>query len=97
MQQHSAFILSDTYAERAQILTRNIRAIQLECQGGQSTGETKLGPILDLPGGSTVDFCGAGFNAKTVKVRHHDAYFFVFHEDLSPEYDVRQNGSALDC
>jgi hypothetical protein len=91
MQQRSAFIPSDTYVESAQILTRKIPAIQLECEGGQSTAEAKLGPILHLPAGSTVDLCGAGFNATTVKVRHHDAYFFVFHEDLFPEYAVRQN------
>lgn len=91
MQQSSLFIPSNPYVESAQTLTRKVLAIQLECKGGQSTGAAKLGPIFHLPAGATVDLCGAGFNARTVKVRHHEAYFFVFHEDLSPEYVLGQN------
>jgi hypothetical protein len=48
-----------------------------------SRGDAKLGPILYLPAGSQVQICGDGFNPRTVKVRHHHSYYFVFQEDLA--------------
>ena len=46
-------------------------------------GDRILGPIVRLPAGSRVTFCGEGFNARTVKVRCEAACYFVFRDDLT--------------
>jgi hypothetical protein len=63
-------------------LPRKIAAISLEKTGDQSDGPERMGLILQLPADTDVEVCGAGFNSRTVKVRHNDSYYFVFTEDL---------------
>jgi mevalonate kinase len=58
-------------------------AFRLDSKAGYSFGTVKLGPMLLLPAGTRVELCGAGFNSRTVKVRHRDSYYFVFQENLA--------------
>jgi len=82
MKEEMIFIPTEPSARGSCILSRNIPAIRLEGQTGQRFGKAKLGLIMHLPAGSRLELCGDGFNPRTVKVRHHDSYYFVFEEDL---------------
>jgi len=64
-------------------LAEAIPVLRVDNKAGQSYGSAKLGPMLQLPAGSHVELCGAGFNSRTVKVRHNDSYYFAFQEDLA--------------
>jgi hypothetical protein len=83
MREETIFIPANILAYDSCTLSRKIPAIRLEGRTGLSGGKAKLGLILHLPAGSRVDICGDGFNPRTVKVRHHDSYYFVFQEDLA--------------
>jgi hypothetical protein len=83
MREEAIFIPTEVSVYDSCTLARKIPAIRLEGRIGPSGGKVKLGPILQLPAGSRVEVCGDGFNPRTVKVRHHDSYYFVFQEDLA--------------
>lgn len=74
------FIPAELSVRSSCTLSRNITAIRLE---GNRAGKAKLGPILRLPAGSSLDVCGDGFSPRTVKVHHCNSYYFVFREDLA--------------
>ena len=61
------------------LLARNISAIELTTGTG---GQSRLGPVQQLPNGSLLDVCGDGFNERTVKIRSNGKYYFVFRSDL---------------
>jgi hypothetical protein len=61
------------------LLAKNISAIELSTSNG---GQSRLGPVLQLPNGSLLDVCGDGFNDRTVKIRSNGRYYFVFRSDL---------------
>lgn len=61
------------------LLARNISAIELTPSTG---GQSRLGPVQQLPNGSLLDVCGDGFNERTVKIRSNGKYYFVFRSDL---------------
>ena len=63
-------------------LSKSISAIQLH--SNRMGSEAKLGPVLQLPAGTRLFLCGTGFNERTVKVRLHDQFYFVFAEDVEP-------------
>ncbi len=73
---------TDECLNRLCTLARRIAAISLDKTSGQSEGPERMGLILQLPAEADVEVCGEGFNARTVKVRHNDSYYFVFSEDL---------------
>lgn len=62
------------------LLARNISAIELTT--GSTSGQSRLGPVQQLPYGSLLDVCGDGFNDRTVKIRSNGKYYFVFRSDL---------------
>jgi hypothetical protein len=68
---------------RRQLLRKPIYAIQLVPKSGSKAA--KLGLMLQLPMGSTVEICGIGFNERTVKVRANDLCYFVFTEELESQ------------
>ena len=82
MKEEMIFIPAEISVYGSCTLARKIPAIRLEGRTGPSGGKAKLGSIQYLPAGSRVQVCGDGFNPRTVKVRHHDSYYFVFQEDL---------------
>lgn len=62
-------------------LSRTVAAVLLE---SDSACGAKLGTVRQLPEGTKVAVCGAGFTAKTVKVLSEDGeFYFLFAEDLS--------------
>jgi len=61
------------------LLLKNISAIELVAGTG---GQSRLGPVMQLPNGSMLDVCGDGFNDRTVKIRSNGKYYFVFRSDL---------------
>ena len=66
--------------ERVHTLSSNVAAIQL--LPADSTGETRLGMITQLPRGAELYVYGDGFNERTVRVRWADGFYFVFRQDL---------------
>ena len=60
-------------------LSKTISAIQLlpDDEGG-----ARLGLLLQLGPGTTVEPCGQGFNERTTKVYANGHFYFVFSEDL---------------
>ncbi|MBV9676398.1 MAG: hypothetical protein JO185_08690 [Acidobacteriaceae bacterium] len=82
MKEEMIFIPTEPSVRGSCILSRNIPAIRLEGETGQRFGKAKLGLIMHLPASSRLELCGDGFNPRTVKVRHHESYYFVFREDL---------------
>jgi hypothetical protein len=60
-------------------LSKNTAAIQLE-RGAD--GQEQLGTISQLPEGAEIQICGPGFDARTIKVRWCNQYFFMFSQDL---------------
>jgi hypothetical protein len=83
MREEAIFIPAEVKVYNSCTLSRKIPAIRLEIRTGSSGATAKLGSILQLPAGSWVEVCGDGFNPRTVKVRHHDSFYFVFQEDLA--------------
>ena len=59
-------------------LRKNIAAILVAEQN-----EPALGRFRQLPAGSRIQICGAGFNEETVKVRCADELYFVFRNDVN--------------
>ena len=45
-------------------------------------GGRRLGTITQLPRGAELQISGEGFNDRTVKVRCHDSFYFVFRDDI---------------
>ena len=65
--------------ERSYTLSRTIAGIQL-VPGENKRG--RLGNVLQLRCGSVLDFCGDGYDARTVKVRCEGSFYFVFLQDV---------------
>lgn len=65
--------------ERSQILSRTIAGIQLLPVDGK---QGRLGNVTQLGPGSRLDFCGDGYDARTIKVRCRGNFYFVFLQDL---------------
>ena len=83
MNEEVIFIPTEPVIQGSCTLSRKIAAIRLDGRVGQDPEKAKLGTILQLPAGSNLELCGAGFNTRTVKVRHRNSYYFVFEEDLA--------------
>lgn len=62
-------------------LARPIAAINFSLS---ETGEARTGLITQLPKDAAVELYGAGFNERTVSVRWHDGFYFVFLQDIEP-------------
>jgi hypothetical protein len=65
--------------ERSHTLSKTIAGIQLVSADGK---QGKLGCVSQLRPGSRLDFCGGGYDARTVKVRCEGKFYFVFLQDL---------------
>jgi hypothetical protein len=65
--------------ERSYTLFRTIAGIQL-IPGEDRKG--RLGNVSQLRPGSVLDFCGDGYDARTVKVRCKGSFYFVFLQDV---------------
>lgn len=61
------------------LLTRPISAVQIE---SGDDGNSRLGPLSQLPKGVEIAFCGDGFNERTAKVSCHGHFYFVFLQDF---------------
>jgi hypothetical protein len=60
-------------------LSRNIAAIQVVSADRETS---RLGVITQLPEGAQLDFCGDGFDDRTIKVNWQGCCYFVFLQDL---------------
>ena len=69
-------------------LSDDIWGMQLLPSGN---GVASLGPLVKIPHGSRLDFCGQGFNERTLKVRCGDSFYFVFLQDL----DMQRKPASL--
>ena len=65
--------------ERSHTLSKTIAAIELLPVEGK---EGRLGNVSQLRPGSRLDFCGDGYDTRTVKVRCEGKFYFVFLQDL---------------
>jgi hypothetical protein len=65
--------------ERSHTLSKPITGIQLVLEDGK---QGRLGNVLQLAPGSRLDFCGEGYDTRTVKVRCEGKFYFVFLQDL---------------
>jgi hypothetical protein len=65
--------------ERSYTLSRTIAGIQLVPQEGK---QGRLGNVLQIRAGSVLEFCGDGYDARTVKVRCEGSFYFVFLQDV---------------
>jgi hypothetical protein len=72
----------DEPVEQRYLLTDNIAAMEVI---PSTAGESGLGPMLRLPKGAAIEYCGEGFNEQTVKVRWHGKLYFVYREDLATQ------------
>jgi hypothetical protein len=73
----------DILAEQRYSLPDDISAIELIPSAGD---ELSLGPILRIPGGAEVEYCGTGFDDQTVKIRWRGKCYFAFREDLQTRH-----------
>lgn len=60
-------------------LSRKISAVKLI---RDERGVAKLGLFSQLPEGTRIEICGAGFSEQTVKVRCNGQYYFAFRQDV---------------
>jgi hypothetical protein len=65
--------------EQSHTLSRNIAGIQLVPVEGK---QGRLGIVSQLPPGSRLEFCGDGYDTRTIKVRCEGKFYFVFLQDL---------------
>jgi hypothetical protein len=65
--------------EQSYTLSRTIAGIQLIPGEGK---KGRLGNVSQLRPGSVLDFCGDGYNDRTVKVRCDGSFYFVFLQDV---------------
>jgi hypothetical protein len=65
--------------ERSHTLSRTIAGVQL-IAGKDKKG--RLGNVLQLRPGSVLEFCGDGYDDRTVKVRCAGSFYFVFLQDV---------------
>lgn len=72
----SLFLQSGCPGQQARILPARISAIQV------LPGQERHGLVTQLPQSADLEICGDGFNDRTVKVRWHDSFYFVFRDDL---------------
>lgn len=73
---------------RTYILSRPIAAIRLTRAPGHHRG--KLGEISQLQPGAHLDWCGDGYNDRTIKVYYAGEFYFVFLDDV---YDSESHHS----
>ncbi len=73
----------DILAEQRYSLPDDISAIEVIPSPG---AEVYLGPILRIPEGAEVEYCGAGFDDHTLNVRWRGKCYFVFREDLQTRH-----------
>ena len=65
-------------AEATYRLSKEIPGMQLV----PVAGGARLGPILRIPKGATIEAFGEGFNERTLKIRYQGSFYFVFLSDL---------------
>lgn len=70
-------------------LSKSISAIQLV---PAEEGGAKFGLLSHLGPGVAVEICGNGFDERTVKVRAHSHYYFVFWQDLEGQANAAAAG-----
>jgi hypothetical protein len=71
-------------SERSYTLSRPIAGIQLVPAEGK---QGRLGNVSQLCPGSLLDFCGEGYDTRTVKVRCKGNFYFVFLQDLDGSFE----------
>jgi hypothetical protein len=81
----------ETVSEQTYTLSKSIAATEFACG---KDGELYFGPLLSLPEGAEIECCGQGFNERTVKVRWHEKFYFVFFEELAMQ---RENVKSFAC
>lgn len=75
-----ALRMSVAYPQReARIVPLRISAIPIVAA---EDGKRRLGTITQLPQGAELEISGEGFNDRTVKVRWHNSFYFVFRDDI---------------
>lgn len=74
-------LVSGFSSHQAVVIPKTISAVQLMAT---EQGESRLGPITQLPPSAQLQICGDGFNERTVKVRWQESFYFVFRQDLEP-------------
>lgn len=75
-------ITDDVEADQPFTLSGDVSAIELI---RIENGDAGLGPVLKIPEGAEIHFCGEGFNDQTLKVRWEDQFYFVFLQDLQAQ------------
>jgi hypothetical protein len=65
--------------ERSHTLSRPIAGIELVPLEGK---QGRLGRVMQLAPGSQIDWCGDGYDVRTVKVRCGGKFYFVFLQDF---------------
>ena len=74
---------SEEFAPEVQdpvLLSKPVCAIEVDRMGGE---RRKLGALVQLRNGITVQVCGPGFNERTIKVRFEGHEYFVFLQDIA--------------
>ena len=72
-------IPESVYPRETYTLCKRIAAIRLTRVDDR---RVKLGEIVQLPPRARLDYCGGGYNERTVKVHYGGEFYFVFLQDL---------------
>jgi hypothetical protein len=78
---NTPYSIDDSTGQRY-LLRDNIAAMEVM---PSTAGEPSLSPVLRIPEGAEIEYCGEGFNEQTVKVRWREKFYFVFREDLQAQ------------
>lgn len=68
-------------------LYKKVAAIQIHAR----ENDKDVGFVSQLPKGAELRICGNGFNTRTVKVEWRGQFYFVFVQDIDPEWDGQYN------
>ena len=75
------YIPESVHPLKSYTLSRRVAAIRLTRAANGSRG--KVGDIVQLPPGTCLDYCGDGYNERTIKVHHAGDFYFVFLQDVA--------------
>ena len=88
LSEQSLYIPESVRPLRSYTLSRRVAAIRLAHAAPGYQG--KLGEIVQLAPGTRLDYCGDGYNERTIKVHSAGDFYFVFLQDLA---DATENDS----
>jgi len=75
------YVPESVHPLRSYTLSRRVAAIRLTRAAHGSKG--KLGEIVQLQPGTRLDWCGDGYNERTIKVHYAGNFYFVFLQDVA--------------